>query len=864
MSKESASPPRNLKSLYSELLDATAEEGRPIYEELLPEVENLWGIESIRDPTLLSTTNNDTDNTSSGSESLSLLPPLLELRELIPNSLETHQQLKEYEDHLREISDLRKRLKAVMSNTETTETVQTPPKDTEERDVSQERGEKGATGNYDPSAPPLSEQGDKVKIPDIPSMKFRDTLRNSLGSRSKERDKNAEGSDPPHATSTPAFEKTRPQTRQQTREYGGSNLLGHSYMDRHRKTLRKQLAKKREQERLEASLQQRLRLKAGRRAKAHTALNEIKPTLSDPPQPLPPILPTPLWAGDPILNRDPFNRSIHNSGNGGGNPGDNPGGGGGDSSSSSSSESERPENMSDASSSNNQRGMASVLTHITKPLVSVWSQAERDDPRRRDRALTHLRMVTQGNVERAIQEDPTIETLDRQQFAMLQMLDRLTSELENIKLESKGRSLSQYEKLRQITINEVYPKEENPSTLYPHALNAFSKSLDQIRIGVNLLESPYDYLLEVCGHSNMVAASYGLTQGQQRLLIMSAIPATHSLSKELTILKDLETIFKFANLQSSSVATRAEIEYRIDHWKLDTSNTRALGESLGELKILLIEAEGLDYTAIDIPYLFSLMIKRIKREPLPPYVRRKLDEFSFDLRTNDDPIDLQNTLQVILRSVGSSKQRPLQVNAIESLSSPNIPIQTLQQPNKSKNGNNKGKEEKAQARNQGQRQNNQGQQNYPPRGRSRSRANNRQNDGRNPSRGRSQSRPRNWRASRSRSRVQSVKQWPQGKPYLSRSGNKVSQELDDWFAGFCHRCGLKGHEASDCKKYPEKITVLTLCETCLSGFHLQCRHPRYANNPQNNMTVNAIRFVGRTKTPPPMITIETSDEEDEQ
>jgi hypothetical protein len=68
-----------------------------------------------------------------------------------------------------------------------------------------------------------------------------------------------------------------------------------------------------------------------------------------------------------------------------------------------------------------------------------------------------------------------------------------------------------------------------------------------------------------------------------------------------------------------------------------------------------------------------------------------------------------------------------------------------------------------------------------------------------------------------------VKPWPQDKKYMSKNGNQLSKECNEWFQGFCFKCGHSSHSYDKCKTYPETTTFLSLCSKCYQGFHEQCR-----------------------------------------
>jgi hypothetical protein len=70
--------------------------------------------------------------------------------------------------------------------------------------------------------------------------------------------------------------------------------------------------------------------------------------------------------------------------------------------------------------------------------------------------------------------------------------------------------------------------------------------------------------------------------------------------------------------------------------------------------------------------------------------------------------------------------------------------------------------------------------------------------------------------------------WPENVPYHSKNGNKLSRDCEQHFSGHCFRCGHSSHKGGDCRIYPERTAVLTLCVTCRQGFHDVCKSYRYA------------------------------------
>jgi hypothetical protein len=114
---------------------------------------------------------------------------------------------------------------------------------------------------------------------------------------------------------------------------------------------------------------------------------------------------------------------------------------------------------------------------------------------------------------------------------------------------------------------------------------------------------------------------------------------------------------------------------------------------------------------------------------------------------------------------------------------------------------------------------------------------------RNQDQGRSRSRDKS-KDSRNRSRSKSVKnfttvkQWPQGKPYLTKDRKGFLPEFESWFRGFCFRCGMSNHRAADCRIYPSANIVMSLCAVCSSGLHDKCKNYKFINKDSNGQNYN--------------------------
>jgi hypothetical protein len=74
-------------------------------------------------------------------------------------------------------------------------------------------------------------------------------------------------------------------------------------------------------------------------------------------------------------------------------------------------------------------------------------------------------------------------------------------------------------------------------------------------------------------------------------------------------------------------------------------------------------------------------------------------------------------------------------------------------------------------------------------------------------------------------------------PNPNHKGNKVSKAFEAHFLNDCFRCGDSSHRSSDCKLYPERTAVVTVCTVCGQGLHDVCRSKRRGiKNKVKNMT----------------------------
>ncbi len=461
--------------------------------------------------------------------------------------------------------------------------------------------------------------------------------------------------------------------------------------------------------------------------------------------------------------------------------------------------------------SGDRKGLERVFLRVVKPIGTLIDVKARNDPTALNRARKHLDRVTGPSIKAALHEEQLDGGDAEFKATVLKMLKNVTDELDELKQENmqKGKTLITKSRNLKPNLPDTYPS-------YNADKDAWQKAVRQLEIAVKnterlypLREAPYDFLLEIAGNSNTIAANFGLSKRQQRELIQATVPNTHPLYTELLLCESLEEVFQFASINSSSIPTKAETEASLDNWSIDLRSFPQLNESIGRLKQLIIDAQQWDYgpdgRGINKRLLFEMMVQKIRKGPvrIPKFVESKLESFLIDIQKEKSPVAMHELLIGILRHlVISNQQRPLPqkpkvfltglANAQEDLDSAEPPSFPSNDPQST--GARKKMPDKSRP------------QGYDRKG------------------GRFNSRPK--------SRARTVRPWPRNKEYKNKSGTKLYPEIEAHFKDFCFRCGLSNHSASQCRFYPERTPILTLCDLCHSGFHDKCKHPHFKEQRQ--------------------------------
>jgi hypothetical protein len=193
------------------------------------------------------------------------------------------------------------------------------------------------------------------------------------------------------------------------------------------------------------------------------------------------------------------------------------------------------------------------------------------------------------------------------------------------------------EKATQLSPNPKYPEIDADDDFYRKGVTLMAASVRVIERSYKFAQRPFNYLLELCTRSNAIASNCKLSRNQQIALILSFIPQTSSVYKDLLLAKGLDEIFHYANLCADSTYTRTELLNKIDAWRLEYSSYSALNESLAQLRTFYADLSGQGYENVDKSSLYLKVIRRVKKEKsIPNFIHRMLDESALKVERESD------------------------------------------------------------------------------------------------------------------------------------------------------------------------------------------------------------------------------------
>jgi hypothetical protein len=471
-------------------------------------------------------------------------------------------------------------------------------------------------------------------------------------------------------------------------------------------------------------------------------------------------------------------------------------------------------------SDSGQAGLAGLLTHIVKPVRTTLDKTAREDDDRLARGVSHLDRIKVSTVRRALRSDETILATNKKLAEMQIMMMTLNNEIAHLKSEQKITTLASSEKSGKVTPNPVhtYPSHDCSDESYQAAVKNMGILVKVIEKNNAFAADQYNHALEICASSNEIASNFGLSQEQQRRLILSALPSNSEIYLELSMITDLAQCFRIVSQNSSSLLTRGELELKIEKWTLDTRSYKDLTHSLLNLKILLIKLEDKPLHTINGRDLYGKILVRLRRERgMSQWTLKKLDEARVRIDVESDHTEMNQIILTALRDTiklgrttenhAVKNEGPSYLsNVANSLPALSYTPQTT--PEK-KGFKGKGGKKGVSTEPKGQPQRNQG--NPKDSGK-------KSNDKTQPHKN----------SPRIKKKHFTVEPFPKGINYLSGSGNGLSRQVEEHFRNHCFKCGHSSHASTNCRIYPEKQTVMTLCEVCRSGFHLICKSYKYA------------------------------------
>jgi hypothetical protein len=298
-----------------------------------------------------------------------------------------------------------------------------------------------------------------------------------------------------------------------------------------------------------------------------------------------------------------------------------------------------PENSlyEDDGTGNQGKGIATLLSHIVKPVKTLTSKTDREDDVLLERADRHLRKVTTDAVQNAMDYDL------RDLLTLVQHLNTSVQRLEN---NERVTSTALCSKLNALKVNKMYPTRHATSKDYASALISMTQRLKEVRYTKNmsLEKNSYDYVYEAALLASSVTANYMLSMDQHLHIIIDSIPS----SAEKNLISKCTTLGNLLDVISTlapCLKTRSQVEEQIKQWSLVTSSTESITRSVSKLTDL-IEAINSDSPLL-YPDLFRAIISRILLEKLPERVSKELVEARHKICAGDD----LNTLLQLLLSV---------------------------------------------------------------------------------------------------------------------------------------------------------------------------------------------------------------------
>jgi hypothetical protein len=483
-------------------------------------------------------------------------------------------------------------------------------------------------------------------------------------------------------------------------------------------------------------------------------------------------------------------------------------------------ESDRDSGRSSVSSfGEGQDGLHRLMSHITKPIAVLLDKNQRNDQEALERSNQHLNKIRPSTVAHSLRQEAVIqETNSKVDYMSIQMAF-VVDKLEKLSFEAKVGRKASTDKINQLRPNpaHTYPSEAHRCTdeQWIKAVKSMESNHKQIEKSLSYKDNVYNFALELGSSSNIVASNYGLSKAQQKSLIMSFIPTMSPLYNDLIMTPSLDKMFEQITINCDLLCTKPELEDKINRWSLDYSSNKGITHSVLSLKDLFIMYEDKPVGQIDVRDLYEKIFTRIRKEKLSLAVTRKVDEARLLMPMAGGMVEYHNLILTSLKDMIYYKPRPFDQKPKSYV------VQEDHQLALMYDGDGAAVEY------------------IPPSPQSEKKKKKKKD--KKPTVSAADTAPVKKQVEQQgeqRKKTSFAQQWPQGKIYLNKSGNNLTKECNEWFRGFCFKCGHSSHEGSTCRIYPEKDAVLTLCSTCCLGFHTVCKNWKFVGKPDRQRDRN--------------------------
>jgi len=470
-----------------------------------------------------------------------------------------------------------------------------------------------------------------------------------------------------------------------------------------------------------------------------------------------------------------------------------------------------------------QEGLHNLMSHMTKPISVLLDVNQRNNPEAIERSNQHLNKIRPSAVQIALKSEQIIREQSTKLDVLMQQMNMLSDEFGKLKFESQVSRHAITDKIGKLRANPdyTYPGENNRCSdeNWVKAVKSMEANFKNLEKTLSFNDNVYNFALQLSSYSNIIAANYGLSKEQQKKLVLTFIPTMSALYNDLSMTSSLEKMFDQISTNCDLLCTKPEMEAKINNWQLDCSSWKGITHSVLHLKDLFILYENRPVNQINIRDLYEKVFTRIRKEKLTIAVGKKVDEARILMANCTDMVDFHDLIVSSLKDMIYTYKRPQLPQ--QHHNGPKVNEITMQKQQQLALTYEKGMDSVRHS--------------PPPQSQPQSEKKSKNKKGKavvnavdtepiKPA-------PKAQGQKEQKKKGFFVKQWPDQKNYLNKSGNNLTRDCNEHFKGHCHKCGHSSHESTTCRIYPEKDAVLTLCSTCLCGFHTVCKNWKYVGKP---------------------------------